>query len=290
MIPQVMPLWISYSLYRFESNVRSASVVGMVGAGGIGVMLYEVIRGFQYAQTCAVMIIIIVFVTFIDIASARIRRISSEHVEIPQPGRRHTSPGTPSSACRSWSARAMRSSSPFRKRGQAASRPRSEALLGARLRERHRRRRAESRGRVVSRSRYEAFWGARTRADVLVAVGGGSAIDTAKLLHGGTPRWRASMPCSPLLAGGKRSCRSRARRPTHRRADHRGHRQRGDALGDASGTAAPRRRRNIRCTCGETWPEAALVDPALTLSAARVRHAATARSTRYRIRSNRSGT
>ena len=33
-IPQVLPLWISYSLYRFESNVRSASVVGMVGAGG----------------------------------------------------------------------------------------------------------------------------------------------------------------------------------------------------------------------------------------------------------------
>ena len=52
-IPQVMPLWISYALYRFESNVRSASVVGMVGAGGIGVMLWDVIRGFQYAQTCA---------------------------------------------------------------------------------------------------------------------------------------------------------------------------------------------------------------------------------------------
>jgi phosphonate transport system permease protein len=34
-------LWISYALYRFESNVRSASVVGMVGAGGIGVVLYE---------------------------------------------------------------------------------------------------------------------------------------------------------------------------------------------------------------------------------------------------------
>src|SRR5207237_7745415 len=62
-IPQVMPLWISYALYRFESNVRSASVVGMVGAGGIGVILYEVIRGFEYAQTCAVMLIIIVFVT-----------------------------------------------------------------------------------------------------------------------------------------------------------------------------------------------------------------------------------
>lgn len=73
-IPQVLPLWISYSLYRFESNVRSASVVGMVGAGGIGVILWEIIRGFQYAETCAVMIIIIVTVTVIDVISARIRK------------------------------------------------------------------------------------------------------------------------------------------------------------------------------------------------------------------------
>ena len=73
-IPQVLPLWISYSLYRFESNVRSASVVGMVGAGGIGVILWEISRGFQYAETCAVMIIIIVTVTVIDVISARIRK------------------------------------------------------------------------------------------------------------------------------------------------------------------------------------------------------------------------
>ena len=50
-LPQVMPLWISYTLYRFESNVRSAAVVGIVGAGGIGALLWDVIRGFQYAQT-----------------------------------------------------------------------------------------------------------------------------------------------------------------------------------------------------------------------------------------------
>jgi phosphonate transport system permease protein len=73
-LPQVMPLWISYSLYRFEANVRSASVVGMVGAGGIGVVLWEIIRGFQYAQTCAVMIIIILSVSLIDLASAQLRK------------------------------------------------------------------------------------------------------------------------------------------------------------------------------------------------------------------------
>ena len=75
-IPQVLPLWISYSLYRFEANVRSASVVGMVGAGGIGVVLYEVIRGFHYAETSALLLIIIVFVSLMDLVSARIRRLT----------------------------------------------------------------------------------------------------------------------------------------------------------------------------------------------------------------------
>lgn len=74
-IPQVMPLWISYSLYRFESNVRSATVVGMVGAGGIGVVLWEIIRGFYFAETCAVMLIIVATVTLLDLASARLRRL-----------------------------------------------------------------------------------------------------------------------------------------------------------------------------------------------------------------------
>jgi phosphonate transport system permease protein len=73
-IPQVMPLWLSFTLYRFESNVRSASVVGMVGAGGIGVVLFEVIRSFQYAQTCAVLVILAVSVTLIDMLSATLRK------------------------------------------------------------------------------------------------------------------------------------------------------------------------------------------------------------------------
>ncbi|RKF21429.1 phosphonate ABC transporter, permease protein PhnE [Alginatibacterium sediminis] len=74
-IPQVLPLWISFSLYRFESNVRSATVVGMVGAGGIGVILWESIRGFMFEQTCAVMIIIVITVSSLDFASQRIRKL-----------------------------------------------------------------------------------------------------------------------------------------------------------------------------------------------------------------------
>jgi phosphonate transport system permease protein len=74
-LPQVLPLWVSYALYRFESNVRSATVVGMVGAGGIGVILWEVIRGFQYAQTCAVLLMVVLTVISIDLISSRLRRI-----------------------------------------------------------------------------------------------------------------------------------------------------------------------------------------------------------------------
>src|SRR5258708_33411330 len=50
-IPQVLPLWVSYTLYRFESNVRSATVVGMVGAGGIGVCPCGLLRGVSFDRT-----------------------------------------------------------------------------------------------------------------------------------------------------------------------------------------------------------------------------------------------
>jgi len=73
-IPQVVPLWISYSLYRFESNVRSASVVGMVGAGGIGAILWDAIRSFNYGATAAMLIILVVVVSLLDLGSAYIRK------------------------------------------------------------------------------------------------------------------------------------------------------------------------------------------------------------------------
>jgi phosphonate transport system permease protein len=73
-VPQVMPLWTSYTLYRFETNVRSATVLGIIGAGGIGQTLYESIRSFQYAPTAAIVIIIVLSVMLIDIVSARVRR------------------------------------------------------------------------------------------------------------------------------------------------------------------------------------------------------------------------
>ena len=74
-VPQVLPLWISYSLYRFESNVRSATVLGIVGAGGIGQLLYENIRGFYYGETAAILIIIVVAVSLLDILSQQLRKL-----------------------------------------------------------------------------------------------------------------------------------------------------------------------------------------------------------------------
>lgn len=73
-IPQVIPLWLSYVLYRFETNVRSATVLGIIGAGGIGQVLYESIRSFQYPETAAIIIIVVVSVMLIDMVSSQLRK------------------------------------------------------------------------------------------------------------------------------------------------------------------------------------------------------------------------
>jgi phosphonate transport system permease protein len=73
-IPQVVPLWSSFILYRFETNVRSATTLGIVGAGGIGQTLYESIRAFQYAEAAAQMLVIIAAVMVIDLLSAKLRK------------------------------------------------------------------------------------------------------------------------------------------------------------------------------------------------------------------------
>ena len=73
-IPQVFPLWSSFALYRFETNVRAATVLGIVGAGGIGLVLWESIRNFQYPETSALMIIVIITVAIIDFISQILRR------------------------------------------------------------------------------------------------------------------------------------------------------------------------------------------------------------------------
>ena len=73
-LPQVAPLWTSFALYRFESNSRSATVLGLIGAGGIGQLLFESMGAFKYAQVSAIVIIIIVAVTLIDTLSQIMRK------------------------------------------------------------------------------------------------------------------------------------------------------------------------------------------------------------------------
>ena len=60
--------------HRLETNVRSATTLGIIGAGGIGQTLYESIRAFQYAETAAQMLIVVAAVIVIDMVSARLRK------------------------------------------------------------------------------------------------------------------------------------------------------------------------------------------------------------------------
>jgi phosphonate transport system permease protein len=72
-LPQILPNLASYALLRFEVNVRSSSIVGFVGAGGIGQDLFVAIRKFYYTDISAILLMIILTVTVIDLVTERIR-------------------------------------------------------------------------------------------------------------------------------------------------------------------------------------------------------------------------
>jgi phosphonate transport system permease protein len=72
-IPAAMPNYLSYTLLRFEINVRSATIIGFVGAGGIGQDLMYVVREFLYQDVSAIVLLIIIVVFAIDLLSERLR-------------------------------------------------------------------------------------------------------------------------------------------------------------------------------------------------------------------------
>jgi phosphonate transport system permease protein len=72
-VPQVLSNFASYTLLRFEINVRGAAVMGFVGAGGIGQDLVEAIRKFYYSDVSALLALIILTVILIDLATERVR-------------------------------------------------------------------------------------------------------------------------------------------------------------------------------------------------------------------------
>jgi len=72
-LPQVVPVMLSQTLYYFESNTRSATILGIVGAGGIGLQLSDRIRVNNWDETCLIIIMILVTVSVIDHVSKLIR-------------------------------------------------------------------------------------------------------------------------------------------------------------------------------------------------------------------------
>ncbi|MFZ5734581.1 MAG: phosphonate ABC transporter, permease protein PhnE [Pseudomonadota bacterium] len=69
LVPQVLPNYVSYSLWRFEINVRSATIIGFVGAGGIGMELYDSLSLNYFDDAGAILLIVLATVTLIDLIS-----------------------------------------------------------------------------------------------------------------------------------------------------------------------------------------------------------------------------
>ncbi len=74
MLPQVLPVMLSHVWYYFESNTRSATILGVVGAGGIGLQLADRIRVNNWDEVAFILIIILITVTIIDFISKTVRQ------------------------------------------------------------------------------------------------------------------------------------------------------------------------------------------------------------------------
>ena len=72
-IPQITPFFVSMTLYRLESDVRSATILGFTGAGGIGIYLFDKLRSYENHDVTTILIIIVITVAIIDRVSAAIR-------------------------------------------------------------------------------------------------------------------------------------------------------------------------------------------------------------------------
>ncbi|HYB69459.1 MAG TPA: phosphonate ABC transporter, permease protein PhnE [Candidatus Bathyarchaeia archaeon] len=72
-LPQLAPQFLSFTLYRFEANVRAAAILGFVGAGGIGFYIQTYLRLLNYPAAASVLLVLIALVMIIDFASSRIR-------------------------------------------------------------------------------------------------------------------------------------------------------------------------------------------------------------------------
>jgi phosphonate transport system permease protein len=74
-LPQVLPDLISFTLYRLETNIRAASVLGLIGAGGIGYLMNTSFRTFQYQEAAAIVLVLIALVMLVDYLSSCLRNL-----------------------------------------------------------------------------------------------------------------------------------------------------------------------------------------------------------------------
>ena len=74
-LPQILPDLISFTLYRLETNIRAASVLGLIGAGGIGYLMNSSFRTFQYQEAAAIVLVLIALVMLVDYLSSRLRNL-----------------------------------------------------------------------------------------------------------------------------------------------------------------------------------------------------------------------
>lgn len=72
-IPQVLPQYVSYTLYSLEINVKASVILGFVGAGGIGIILRQQLAMFNYDRVATIILTIFIVVTIIDFISNRLR-------------------------------------------------------------------------------------------------------------------------------------------------------------------------------------------------------------------------
>ena len=82
-LPQVLPVFASQVLYFFESNTRSSTIIGIVGAGGIGLHLSEMIRTMEWGEAASIILMVLVMVATIDVISTRVRRAIIGRAALP---------------------------------------------------------------------------------------------------------------------------------------------------------------------------------------------------------------
>ena len=79
-LPQVLPMMLSNTLYMFEHNTRSASILGIVGAGGVGFLLADRMRAYELQEACLIIILVVLTVYAIDFLSKVLReRLIGDH-------------------------------------------------------------------------------------------------------------------------------------------------------------------------------------------------------------------